>query len=573
MQQTESGLWAPSTFKKSTPPPLGPIANATAFDSSVVRMPGGATLMFDLDKLTLADYRSMRYHPQVNASLSLITFMLHQLDWHIECEDSKIAEVVEENVRLIWTRLVRALSQSFWAGYSPSILEWENANNGKHIFINKILDLPPEECQVNWREVEPAYKPQRVNGITHLPPKVKIYDGINKYGLGYPIPAELTLWYPILMENNDFYGRKLLKSAFQPWYFSMLMHLFANRYFERFGEPTPVGRAPFDDEFKYKRTDGETVSISGKQAMENILATLRSRGNIVLPSDRDPTATSSGGRSEYLWDVEYLESQMRGADFERYLARLDEEISLSIFTPMLLMRSGDTGSHNLGVQHTQTWLWSLNALAGDLKEYIDRYICERIKAYNFSEKAPKCHWVPRKLGKDNPETIRTIINMMISQGYAKPNIEEMGVALGMKLEEIEQVAEDPNANPNAPAADDRGVRPERNRSGSGPRRVGEPLATGREIAARIGGQVKNAWSDLPNANLSMGFRRRFHESLVAEGVDHEAAETMTLEVYSKMETWLKTAASLGSDEFSSPQDFVSLFERRLTTEIENLATR
>jgi hypothetical protein len=50
------------------------------------------------------------------------------------------------------------------------------------------------------------------------------------------------------MQNGDYYGKKLLRPAFTSWFFSMLVHLFANRYYERFGEPTPVGRAPFDDE-------------------------------------------------------------------------------------------------------------------------------------------------------------------------------------------------------------------------------------------------------------------------------------------------------------------------------------
>ena len=50
------------------------------------------------------------------------------------------------------------------------------------------------------------------------------------------------------MENGNYYGRKLLNACFTPWYFSTLIHLFANRYYERFGEPIPIGRAPFDED-------------------------------------------------------------------------------------------------------------------------------------------------------------------------------------------------------------------------------------------------------------------------------------------------------------------------------------
>ncbi len=166
---------------------------------------------------------------------------------------------------------------------------------------------------------------------------------------------------------------------------------------------------------------------------------------MILPSDRDPTASSGGGRSEFLYDIEYLEAQMRGADFERYLMRLDEEISMAMFTPLLLMRAGDVGSLNLGVQHTLTWLWSLNALAFDAKDYIDHYLVNRIKQFNFGDRAPKAFWIPRKMGKDNTETLRAIIVSMIAGGGAKVNIEELGVALGMTVEEVEIITA-PNAS-------------------------------------------------------------------------------------------------------------------------------
>ena len=582
MQQLSFDLGsAMSSFRKSEAPALGPAFSHQVFDPSVLSMPGGSTIMFDLDKLTMADYRTMRYHPQINASLSLITFMIHQLDWTIECEDKKIADTVEENVRLIWTRLIRAISQSFWAGYSPSVLEWENTNNGKNIFISKIKDLTPEQCEVNWKEVESSYRPPRSeNPYNQVIPKVKVFDGIKKFGLGYPIPTEHSFWYPLLIENGDYYGKKLLKPAFTSWYFSILMHLFSNRYFERFGEPVPVGRAPFEEEFKYKDADGAEKSKTGKQAMEDILRSLRNRGTVVLPSDRDPTASSGGGRSEYMYDIEYLESQMRGADFERYMERLDEEISLSIFTPMLLLRTGSVGSLNLGVQHTQTWLWSLNAIAGDIKEYIDRYICERIKEYNFSPNAPRVEWVPKKMGKENPETIRAIISGLISGKMAKPDLDELGTALGMTLEEIKQVDPltplpgDPNDPLNKTGQDTRD-RATRVRVNDQPRKVGEPLATGRQIAARIGGQVGKAWKEGAfgaTTTLSMGYRKRFSQSLVDAGWSDDEAPALTDSLYSKMDEWLKVASSLGQDEFLSPEDFVETFQRRLTEEIESIAS-
>lgn len=473
---TVEKLWLPRTtgqrdavkkaanfYRKAPAPATGPSFEGARPDWYLGPMSGAQSpvLMFDLSRLTWLDYAEMRWHPQVNASLSLMTFMLHQMDWHIECEDKKLGALVEENMRLIWTQLVRGLSTAYWAGYAPLVLEWENTNDDK-VFISKVKDLHPGEASIHWKEVPSSYQPPP-EFAGKIIPKVKVFDGMDKLGLDYPIPPEHTLWYPVLREQNDWTGRKLLKAAFGPWFFSHLIHLYSNRYFERFGEPVPVGRYPSNEEFTVPGVNGEDDRrMTSKQVAADAVLALRSGTSVLLPSDRDESAS---GAREYEYDIEYLESQMRGADFERYLERLDEEISLAIFTPLLLMRSGERGSLNLGVQHTKTWLWSLNALGADIKEYIDPYVCERIKAFNGSPNAPRCQWVPRAMGKDNDETIRAMVAALIQKGHAKPNIEELGVALGMTLEQITTLTTEQKAQVKADEAKLDAAADQRDRSG------------------------------------------------------------------------------------------------------------
>lgn len=558
--------------RKEEAPAIGPAFAHSSFDTRIWQLPGTAALLFDTSKLTLDDFRAMRTHPQINASLSVMAFMIHQNDWRIECDDKKIANMVEDNMRLIWTRLIRAMSQAWWAGYSPNALEYENVENGRWTYITKIRDMIPEECEVNWLEVDSSYTPPArhlpAGGAPFVRPKIKVFDGIKRQGLNYPIPPEASFWYPVFMENGDYYGRRLLKAAFMPWYFSMIVHLYANRYFERFGEPTPIGRAPFDDEFTYKDSSGDDRTMTGKQAMEGILQSLRNRNAVVLPSERDDSASGAGGRSEYLWDIEYLESQMRGADFERYLARLDEEMSLAIFTPTLLMRNGTQGSFNLGVQHTQTYLWALNALVSDMKEYIDRYIVERIKSINFNQNAPRCEWVPRAMGKDNPETIRAMLAALITGGMAKPDLEELGVASGMTLHEVKQVM-DPGAQPGD--VRDRSARQPRGDSSPGSRSVGESLPTGRQIAARIGGQITARWPKLDDWDPSFGFRRMFQGTLESQGWSSDEALGATTALYERLGAKIKSATQY-ADEFQGPEGFSSFVADMIETEIKGLET-
>ena len=251
-----------NNFKKAPSPILGEKfgdwTGSNRWISSSLASQG--FVQFNLDQLTIGDFRLMRDHYQVNASLSVLTFMLYQMDWKLVGPNQKVVSKCEENMREVWTRLVRAMSQAFWAGFSPCVLQWENDIQGKAVKLTKIKDLIPEDCTVKWKTVD-GYKPP---GST-VAKKLKVYDGIEQWGWG-SVPVQNTLWYPLLMENGNMYGRKLLRSAFVSYFFSILMHMFANRYFERFGEPVPIGRAPFDTQIE----SGDT-NISGGEYMEQAL--------------------------------------------------------------------------------------------------------------------------------------------------------------------------------------------------------------------------------------------------------------------------------------------------------------
>lgn len=466
------------------------------------RFPFDNRLNFDTSMLTLDDYRVMREHYQINSSITVLSFMLHQLEWKIECDSIKVAKHVEDNLHRIWTRLVRAFSQAFVFGFSPSALQWENDGPNGRVVINKVMDLRPEDCRVRWKDVKGVTERQ---GIAKSP-KAKVYDGIIQAGAASQIPVDNSLWYPLLMENGDYYGKKLLKSAFQPWFFSSLIHYYSNRYFERFGEPTIIGRAPYDERIDLTGT-GQGDGIRGNVLMMGAVNMVRSGSGVVLPNARAMNGLDGVGNYEYT--LEYLESQMRGADFERYLSRLDQEISLALFTPLLMMNTADVGSMNLGVVHTQMYKSMINALADDWKEYIDKYVLWPMARWNFGEKAKRPTIRFRKLGAIDAETGRSILIELLRSGNGdkgvKFDLEEVGQIIGMTLEEIEKVTE-PQApapvgeDPAAPAPekkagepkkDTRVGRPERAKTGKGV----DKKAVAHSISDRIAAQFCKALQD------------------------------------------------------------------------------
>jgi hypothetical protein len=489
-------------------------------DEFMATLPGGGVMQFDLSRLTLADFRAMRQHYQLGASINVLSFMMHQIDWSVESENTEAAEVIEDTLRENWTMLIRGISQSFWAGFSPNAINYKNGENG-YVVIDKVKDLIPEECRPNWRKEFGWAPPGKVK------PTIYHYDGL--WQGGHYIPPDNTLWYPLLMENGNYFGRKLLQPAFPAWFFSNLMHLFANRYFERFGEPLPIGRAPFDEEVDM----GGGNFVNGKKAMEQVIASIRNRSAAVLPSDRDPST------KEWDWDIKYLESQMRGADFERYLGRLDEEMSLSVFTPILLFRTADVGSYNLGQAHLKIFQQMLNAIAADIEFYVQHYVVDRLHAINFPGDKSIVKWKYRPQGQYDLTTYKEVMTELIRKDVATPNLEELSAITGIRWAEAQVIAADPEEP--GQVDDD-----------------GNPLTdftAARAVAATAAARTAREYGNGANI-ITLSHRNRFRQALESGGFSTSDAESMTSAVYAKMDSWLADVADVGlsADELKSSLD-------------------
>lgn len=515
-----------------------------------VQLPTQTNLGYGTENLKIQDYRLMREHHQVSSSLSVLSFMMYQRTWRINCDSAKIARHTTENLKMLWPRLIRAMSGAFWSGYAPCALQWENDLSDKKIWITKIKDLMQEDCEPRWKYVKGVA--EKKEGITQgIPSKVPIYDGIRQFG-SPDIPVDNSYWYPLLMENGNYFGRKLLNAAFRPWYFSMLMHLYANRYMERFASPTPIGRAPFE----------EIVTIGGKEysgnkLMQSMLTMHKNGSSLVLPNSRTPDGLN--GESTYDYIVEYLESQLRGVEFDRVIQMYDEEISLALFTPLLLTRGTDAGSSNLGVVHVQTYMQMLNAIGGDWEEYINRYILRPMAIQNFGPNAKLPTIEFRPLGRTDNETVRAMVVAMMQDGRIAPDLEELGDAAGMSFHEVEQVLPDPESAPDAvikpsDKKDKRIGRPGKNVTPKGTDKVNRAAS---KIAARVNDQATRAFrgGHLRDFEPDLGYRRQFTDALEEAGVDQFDAG----EVYAIAQRRCDLAAR-DIESFSTAEEFTELVE-------------
>lgn len=200
---------------------------------------------------------------------------------------------------------------------------------------------------------------------------------------------------------------------------------------------------------------------------------------------------------------------------------------MALFTPLLLMRTGSNGSYGQSTTHMQIWQLMLNALAADLKEYIDRFLLARMAHENFGPnvEAPRISF--RKMGKAQAETMRGIVIELLRGNLARVDIDELGDQIGLTLAEVEQLTgEGAGTDPGDPAADQADAlndtpRPDkrigRERRGKPlPRDGSEPSGVGKKVALRLVDQVGKGKAA---PTFSWGHQRQLEEAFESAGVD------------------------------------------------------
>jgi hypothetical protein len=414
--------------------------NGVQMESLAVNHPLYGIAKVDLDGLSLYDYYSMKDYYQIKTSLSIIAFTLMSINWWVDGGTKEINDAVTFQLNEIWGQLMKNVAKSYWSGYSPNVKVFDVHPSNKYLYIKKLRDLSPFMC-------EPSIdaKDQTFNGFVQREGTATVYKVVNGAVMtdivmspAQYIEPKYAFWYPFLMDSGDYKGQKLLKSAYTPWFFSQVMHLYENRYFQRFSTPVTVGYAPNG----YVQ-DSEGNNIDAMEIMSGVLSEIRNNSGVSLPSERDE-------KGNLLWDVKLLESMTRGFDFENYLKRLDMEMARAVFLPDLIFNSGRVGSYKLGQVQKDTFLMLLNALMNDLKYYVDNYIIKQFVEYNFANGATKSAPMPtlsyEKQGTNGMTVIMELIGELARGGKIEADVEQIAKIVGvpMKKAEPQEVVETGN---------------------------------------------------------------------------------------------------------------------------------
>lgn len=367
---------------------------------------------YNQDEISIETYRKIANHYQISAALAVISYSLQQINWYIESDDEQVKKVVTKGIDNIWNKLIMGISKSFRFGFSPMIkvFKIEKIDGKDYIVFKKIKDLAPERCVVNVDEKDGTFK-----GFFY-----------NKGTLSnQAIHPDYCFWHVNMMEDGNFYGNSMLKKVYKPWFYSEKIHMFSNRYYERFGEPLVIGRSP--KKVTVQNNKGE--ESDAQSVMDSIIANIRSHSSVNLASERDE-------EGNYMFDLQYLESTMRGFDFNSYLDRLDTECSTGLLLPGLVLSAKGSGSYSLGSTQMEVFYTNLMGIMNEISDNIDKYLIKQLVEYNFGkDKSAKFRYQP--LSAEFKAKTVDIITALINKDFAHPDFEELSKRTGIKLVEID----------------------------------------------------------------------------------------------------------------------------------------
>ncbi|MFH1730714.1 MAG: hypothetical protein ABIF82_03555 [Planctomycetota bacterium] len=203
------------------------------------------------------------------------------------------------------------------------------------------------------------------------------YAGLRQPHMDGPIPPEKTFVMTLNKEWGNLHGRGRLDAAYEPWYWSSVIYMFANRYFERKADPVIKAHGPAEI-----RLDPQTGAEENTlDSLNGSLGSLRSSGSIALPDERD----EHGNRR---WDVEYLLDDQRGEMFRKYIEHLDAKKLRALFVPeRSLTQDGAVGSQAAARQYADTFLLMEAGLLQDIVGQVNAFVVRPLVEANFGPAA------------------------------------------------------------------------------------------------------------------------------------------------------------------------------------------
>ncbi len=404
---------------------------AKGVDTSEVAKHGGllsniaSYLMRDIgyynpDNITIATYDKMRFNPQLQCGLKVIKLPIIGQQWTTVCDDSDIAEFIDQLLRPLWYNLLTSLLTGVDYGFSANEIVYKYDDielvrnyedipffKGRAVVWDKFKSLYPESVRIQLDEKEN-------------------FAGITQFWVGKDIKIPLEKSFIFTHDKGDCFGNLFgisrMKPCYDTWYFWISLMTFSMRYFERKGTPPVIVKFPPGQ--TRNGTDNADIALEiGKSLLSESVVALSSKTYENTPAQ---------------WSIEYLTDDKRGEMFISMLTFLENKMLRGLFVPERTVTQDSTskaGSYSLSKTHADMFLLGEDALLVDIENQINKYVVRRLVEYNFGKKAPQCYVKIERITDARKSFLKEVFMQMLKNGNAIPAAREIADTVGVPLED------------------------------------------------------------------------------------------------------------------------------------------
>lgn len=329
--------------------------------------------------------------------------------------DPVIAAYAEANLRIVWPELVSNLIEGLIGfGFNEQELVWkrrpltyqvegESVCDPFAFVLEKVINLRPDKVQlfINSETGDVGRVLYNVSsglfGITR-PERFSRENGNKekfdselaessqgtgdhgRFGLlgGFRIQLDEGKFFHIALGETpeNPYGEPWGAPSYQPWFWSVVVYAFTNRYYESRGIPPLVIKYP---QGVTRLQGGETRN--NKQIAEEAAAGFRSSSILLLPKGKAPDGSDS-------FEFEEFETDKRGDQFIAYLKHLEFlKLSGMLVPPKVLANLDETGSFSQTESKATTFLMSIRGLWEMIERKIENTLLKQIIEFRFGKEA------------------------------------------------------------------------------------------------------------------------------------------------------------------------------------------
>lgn len=321
-------------------------------------------------------YREMRDNdPVIGAMLYAIDKVITRLEWHIEGEDERTTEFVQE--------CLDDMSDS-WDATLQNILSMLVYGWSFHEVVYKIrggmTDDPKtnsrfKDHRIGWRKWPVRAQETLQEWMIDERGGIQGMVQIDPSGGGlHRIPIEKALLFRTTTNRNNPEGYSLLRNAYRPWFYKRRIEEIEAVGIERDLAGLPMAFVPPEYLMNTATPAQKAVLNSITEIVQNVKR--NEQEGIVFPAAYD----EQGNR---VFDLTLLSaSGARQFDTGAVIQRYDQRVAMSLLSDFLLLGSDRVGSFALGTAKIDLWTLAVDSIAKTIAEVVNQYAIPRLLKLN-----------------------------------------------------------------------------------------------------------------------------------------------------------------------------------------------